>query len=126
VPLRVALRAAILALPLAACATVPIAAGIPRTVDHLVIAPYATHAECMHLVPGDRVDWRYESSAPIHFDIAYREGNAVMAPVVRDDSTTDSGTFEARLAEDYCLTWEAGPPGAIIGYRLLLRHPASP
>jgi hypothetical protein len=124
--LPVAARAALLALPLAACVTAPIVAGTPRNVDRLVIAPYATHTECMHLAPGDRVDWRYASSAPLHFDIAYREGNAVMAPVVRDASTTDSGTFEARLADDYCMTWEAGPPGAIIGYRVLLRPAVSP
>jgi hypothetical protein len=109
---------------MAACATAPMVAGVPRIVERLVLAPYATHAECMHIAAGDRVDWRYESSAPLHFDIAYREGNAVIAPIVRDDSTTDSGTYEARLAADYCLTWEAGPPGAIIGYRLLLRRAA--
>ena len=78
-------------------------------------------AECVRLAVGDRVDWRYESNAPLHFDVSYREGNAVMAPVVRDESQNGSGTFEARLAQDYCFTWEAGPPGAIISYRVLLR-----
>jgi hypothetical protein len=108
---------------LAACATQqPIAAGIPRVVDRLVIAPYAMHEECMRLAPGDRLDWRYESSQPLAFNIHYHEANAVLSPVVRDDSTGDSGTFEARQGEDYCLMWEAGAPGAIIGYRILLRR----
>jgi hypothetical protein len=120
--LRVAARVAMFALPFAGCATPPIAAGVPRVVERLVITPYAIHEECVHLARGDRIDWRYESSAPLAFNIHYHEDNAVLSPVVRDESTADSGTFEARVTRDYCLTWESGPPGAIIGYRVLLRR----
>lgn len=70
---------------------------------------------------GDRLDWRYESSAPLAFEIHYREGGAVLAPVVRDAARSDSGTFEAHEPRQYCATWEAGAGGAVIGYRLLLR-----
>jgi len=112
------------ALSLAGCGGDPIVAGAPRTVERVVIAPYALHEECVRLARGDRLDWRYESSEPVAFNIHYREGNAELSPVVRERSTTDAGTFEARLDEDYCLTWESGPPGAIIGYRILLRRAA--
>ena len=59
--------------------------------------------------------------APLAFEIHYREGGTVLAPVVRDASSADSGTFEAREPRDYCAWWEAGASGAIISYRLLLR-----
>lgn len=116
-----AARVALLALPVAGCTTPPVAPGVPRVVDRLVVAPYAMHEACVRMARGDRLDWRYESSAPLAFDIHYHEGAAVLSPLVREDSTSASGTFEARLAQDYCATWQAGPAGAIIGYRILLR-----
>jgi hypothetical protein len=114
-------RIALAVMPLCACTTAPIAPGVPREVGRVVIAPYQSHDECVRLARGDRIDWRYESSEPLAFNIQYRENNAVLSPVVRERSTADSGTFEAQLANDYCLTWESGAPGAIIGYRVLLR-----
>ena len=105
----------------AACATPPIAPGVPREVSRVIVAPYQSYDECVRLARGDRLDWRFESSEPLGFDIHYREGNAVLSPIVRDPSTMQSGTFEAQIGQVYCLTWEAGPPGAILAYRVLLR-----
>jgi hypothetical protein len=106
----------------ASCAEHPLLPGEPRAVERMVIAPYAMHEECAHLTAGERLDYRYQSSAPLDFNIHYHEGNAVLAPVVREHSTGDSGWFEARVAQDYCLAWEAGPPGAILGYRVLVHR----
>ena len=119
--MRLPSAAVLLALGVASCTTPPLAPGEPRVVDRVVVSPYQSHDECMRLERGDRLEWRYQSTEPLAFDIHYREDNAVLSPVVREHSTTDAGTFEARLAQDYCLTWESGPPGAIIGYRVLLR-----
>lgn len=116
-----AARIGFAALALAGCATPPIAAGVPAVVDRLVIAPYAHHEACVAMAGGDKLDWRYESGAPLAFEIHYREGGTVLAPVVRDASSADSGTFEAREPRDYCAWWEAGASGAIMSYRLLLR-----
>jgi hypothetical protein len=112
----------VLALALAGCATT--SPDAPREVHALGLAPYAQHQECRRLVPGDRLDYRFTSTAPLAFNIHYRDGNADLSPVVRERSTSDAGTFEAQFDEDYCLTWESGPPGAIIGYRILLRPAA--
>ena len=108
----------------AGCTTPPLTPGEARIVERAVIAPYQLHDQCMRLETGERLDWRYESSEPIAFNIHYREGIADMSPIVRDHSTIDAGTFEARSAQAYCLTWEAGAAGAIIGYRMLLRPAA--
>lgn len=110
------------ALVIAACAEDPILPGTPRVVERLAIAPYASHQACLRLVRGDRLDWRYESSMPLGFEIHYQEGNAVLAPVVREHSTADSGTFDVREERTYCAYWEADAPGAILDYRLLLRR----
>ena len=122
--MRVPSAAVLLALGVANCTTPPIAPGEPRVVDRVVVSPYQSHDECMRLARGDRLDWRYESSEPLGFQHPLPRRQRRMSPVVRERSTTDAGTFEARLDEDYCLTWESGPPGAIIGYRILLRRAA--
>ena len=109
------------ALALAGCATPPIAAGVPTIVDRLVIAPYANHEACVAMARGDKLDWRYESGAPLAFEIHYRDGGTVLAPIVHDASSAASGTFEAREPREYCVQWEAGASGAIVSYRLLLR-----
>ena len=109
---------------IAGCTTPPLAPGDPRIVERVVIAPYQLHDQCVRLETGDRLDWRYESTEPVAFNIHYREGNADMSPIVREHSTIDAGTFEARSPQSYCLTWEAGAAGAIIGYRMLLRPAA--
>lgn len=118
------LRAALLSLAAAACASAPaIRIGVPHVVPRIVIAPYASHEECARLAPGDRVDYQYDASAALSFDIRYREGGNVLMPVVRGPSASASGTYEALFAHDYCMNWEAGPAGAIIRYRILLRPP---
>lgn len=113
---------AILAAGLAACAAPALVPGAPRIVDRLVIAPYDSHEICAQLEAGERLDYRYESSAALDFEIHFRENNAVLAPVVRERSTSDAGTFDAPAAREYCLVWQAGAPGAVIGYRVLLRR----
>ena len=117
-------QAALLSLTLGACASAPaIKTGVPHAVPRVVIAPYESHEECFPLAPGDRVDYQYDSSAALNFDIRYREGGNVLMPVVRGPSTSASGTYEPLLAHEYCVNWEAGPAGAIIRYRILVRPP---
>jgi len=115
---------AMLAAGVGACAAPVLQPGEPRAVDRLVIAPYARHETCAQLTAGDRLDYRYESSAALDFEIHYREDAAVLSPIVREQSTSDSGIFEPRATREYCLAWQAGAPGAIIAYRILLRRAA--
>lgn len=107
---------------IASCATGAPARGDARAVERLAIAPYGAHEECVDLAVGDRLDYRFESSAPVDFDIRYREANALVAPIVRPHSTADSDIFEAQVRARYCLAWQAGADGTIIGYRVLVRR----
>ncbi len=75
----------------------------------------------MRLSPADRLEYAFEASEPVDFDLRYDEGSVVVAPMVRDRSLADAGVFVARIARDYCLVWEAGPAGAFVDYRLRLR-----
>lgn len=116
-------RAALAAcVAVAACATGMVTPGEPKVVRDRPLTPYDIHEECVRLAVGDRVDYEFDATEPVSFDIHYHEGNAVLAPVVREPLRADSGIFVARIAQDYCLMWEAGPAGAVLGYSVRLRN----
>ncbi|HET7198478.1 MAG TPA: hypothetical protein VFI86_07415 [Burkholderiales bacterium] len=113
--------AAIGAVVLAACAGRVLVAGMERDAPRVVVAPYQSHELCARLAANERLDYRFTSSAPVAFSIAYREGSVVLMPVVQDHATSGSGIYEAPFPQRYCLGWEAGPPGAILSYRVIVR-----
>ena len=111
-----------LALALAGCATTPAPGDAPRDATAVGLAPYASHQECRRLVPGDRLDYRFTSTAPLAFNIHYSNGNAVVMPISRDAVTADSGIYQPITAENYCLAWEAGAQAASLDYHVAVRH----
>jgi hypothetical protein len=115
---RMRLVAAIaLALPLAACAAQPgIVPGGMHEVKAHPLPPFQIHEECVKLEPGDRLDYAFTATAPVHFNIHYHEGSAVIMPVTRDKVMAESGRFEAVVAQEYCLMWEAGAAGTPLDY----------
>ena len=118
------LLAALLAMPLAACAVPPLEPDAPKAVFNQRIAPYEWHEECVKLGRGDRLDYTFESRQPVQFNIHYHEGATVVMPVVRESVKSEADVFEAKLAQDYCLMWEAGPAGTFIDYRVVLKRAA--
>lgn len=113
------MRAAALALALllAGCAGETLVADAPRVVEDAEIAPYEVREECARLAAGDRLDWRFESRAPVIFNLYYVDDHTFVAPISREDVTSDAGVYLARTARRYCLRWEAGRQGAIVSYR---------
>lgn len=120
-----ALRTLCLLALVAGCTRPELVPDEPRAINGERLGPYQKLGECVNLRKGDRLDYRYSSSRQVKFDIAYREGPATLAPVVRDGSLSDSGIYVAALTARFCLEWEAGAGGAIIDYRLRL-IPAAP
>jgi len=116
-------RSAALALVVVAagCASEPLTLAEPRAVKGMPLAPYEARGECVRLAEGDRLEYRFEASEPVTFEIRYRDGLATIAPVVRDASLGYAGIFVAALPRDYCLVWEAGDAGALVDYRLRRR-----
>ena len=118
---------AALALGVAACAADTIVPGAPRAVTGFPIAPFEIHEECVQLVPGDRLDYHFEATKPVTFQIYYKDGITFIAPVSREAVTEFGGVFNPTYERRYCLQWEAGQEGAIVDYRIrLLRGGAPP
>lgn len=107
---------------LVACAAKPLVPGAPRIVAQQEIAPFAVHEDCADLAPGDRLDYRFESTEPVAFNIHYHDGKLVVMPLTRDGVTTDAGVFAPQVRQGYCLMWEAGKAGATIAYRFGVRR----
>jgi hypothetical protein len=103
----------------------PIAPGEPRAVNGLTILPYETHRECARLRAGDRLEYTFETTEPVGFEIRYFEGSAAVSPIVRENTRADAGVFVAADSRQFCLVWEARGAGTLIDYRVWLR-PASP
>ncbi len=114
----------LVALALAGCAT-PNAADAPKIVQGYLLPSFQIHEECLALKPGERVEYRFESTEPVDFNIHYHEGKAVVMPLVREKAREDAGMYSVRIAQDYCLMWEAGAAGAVLDYRVRVRPPES-
>jgi hypothetical protein len=114
---------ALASLLLCACAAQDtIAADEPRTASELPVAPYSFHEECAALEVDDRLNYHFESKAPVTFEIYYREGSASISTVNRDGVTAFGGVFNAPAARRYCLRWDTGPQGAVLDFGIRLQR----
>jgi hypothetical protein len=113
------------ALPLCACTAALVTADAPKTVRGESLPPYGEHEECLHLDAGDRVEFAFESTDPVDFNIHYHEGKTIVTPILKEKSLAEAGVFAPPTAQNYCLMWEAGAAGALIDYRVRLKPAGS-
>lgn len=60
----------------------------------------------MMLNTGQRVEYRFESTAKVNFNLNYNKGDTLYYPVKLDRTTGESGIYEARAREKHCFVWE--------------------
>ena len=89
-----------------------------RVGDGIEIAPFRAHEACLRLEDGDKLDWRFESRAPVDFNLHYHEGPSVVMPLSLNASYGASGVYTVIATHDYCAMFEAGAAGAIVTYRM--------
>lgn len=111
-----------LVLALSGCVAQAIRPGTPREVTGATINPYEALEECLQLMPGDWLSYRFEAQRPVAFNIHYHEGSAVIMPVSRDGVTSEDDAFRPLVSQEYCLMWQAGREGAVLDYRILLNR----
>jgi len=109
----------------AGCATTPTWPDAPLSVVGHPLPPYQIHEECAVLAAGDRLEFAFESSEPVQFNVHYHDNKAVVMPVTRERTRAEAGVMPIVIAQDYCAMWEAGPTGALIDYRMRVRRAGS-
>ncbi|MGD9943612.1 MAG: hypothetical protein AB7L76_06965 [Burkholderiaceae bacterium] len=102
------------------------------------IAPGRIVEWCSRLAPGQSVQWQFDSTEPLNFNVHYHDGVVVRAPARLRSVARSSGVLDVSLERDYCWTWtnrsaaattslkaglrktkrEAPPPGAGLEARL--------
>jgi hypothetical protein len=100
------------------CALDPYRFDTPRAAAGVELEPYALQEQCVELDRGQSFDFYFVSAAPIAFNIHYRNANAVIMPITRDNATRDSGVFTADHKDVYCIAWKAGVEPSILEYQL--------
>jgi len=106
------------ALVLAAC-TMPdtLRPDEPRAATAFAVAPY-------EFQKGERIDYRFESQAPVNFQIYYREGITYISTISRDEVLEASGVFNVPEVRRYCVRWDAGRQGALLDFRIRILRAA--
>ena len=69
------------------------------------MAPGKFVEACEKLPVGAKIAWRFESGAPLDFNIHYHEGQDVRFPARKDQVAASEGTLDVQRAQDYCWMW---------------------
>ena len=72
----------------------------------VVVKPGKVVEKCLTLEPPQKIEYRFESSAKLNFNLHYQKGEQVYYPVKLDRTNGESGLYEAKAREIYCLMWE--------------------
>jgi hypothetical protein len=72
----------------------------------VVLKPGKPLEKCLVLESGQKLEYRFESTAKVNFNLHYNKGDSVYYPVKLDRTTGESGLYEAKARERYCFMWE--------------------
>lgn len=91
-------------------------------VEHQVsIAASDYHDECMPLVTGQDLDYRFSAAVPIEFFIHYHSDGRAFYPLFPEERSEGTGTFRARHDQAYCMTWtNLGDHDVVVKYRFAI------
>jgi hypothetical protein len=62
--------------------------------------------KCLLLTPPQKIEYSFESTAKVNFNLHYHKGEQVYYPVKLDRTNGESGLYVAKAKETYCLMWE--------------------
>ena len=95
-----------LALLVSLVAAAPVFAAEPAA-KPVLIKPNKNHERCFVLDAGQKLEYRFSSANKLNFNLHYQKGgDQTYYPVKLDKTTGESGLFEAKARDKYCLYWE--------------------
>ena len=100
-----ALAACALALVAAGCTTAPAWERLPASPLRLTAAPGKTVEQCFALAAGERVEYQFEATGALDFNLHTHRGGEVVMPVKIPQIREQAGTFASPRREEYCMMW---------------------
>lgn len=70
------------------------------------IKPGKIFEKCMVINAAQKLDYEFDSSAKVDFNLHYHKGEAIYYPVKADKTTGETGVYESQVREEFCLMWE--------------------
>lgn len=67
--------------------------------------PSAIHEDCFEMEPGDILDYSFESSKRVNFNIHYHEDSKIFYGIEKNGVISDKGQFYSKIKQYYCLMW---------------------
>jgi hypothetical protein len=69
------------------------------------IKPSGILEDCLEMMPGQEVDYSFEASGPIDFNIHSHEKSGVVHEISKEGVSADKGTFCCTRTQYYCFMW---------------------
>ncbi|MEA1890167.1 MAG: hypothetical protein U9N50_10360 [Pseudomonadota bacterium] len=69
------------------------------------LRPSEVHESCHDLAAGAKLNYSFESSSMVLFNIHYHRGKEISYPVAEKMMMRSSGTLSADSLQTYCLMW---------------------
>ncbi|MEP6703081.1 MAG: hypothetical protein ABJB04_08815 [Betaproteobacteria bacterium] len=85
------------------CASVP-AEPAPSPLS-IAVQPGKIAEECFVLAEGERIDYQFESTTAVDFNLHTHRGNEIVLPVNVRATRAQSGTYSSPRREEYCMMW---------------------
>ena len=84
-----------------------------RSHQHFAAAPGKLVEYCGDLKTGDKVDWHFEASAPLDFNIHHHVGETAHFAAKQEGVAVSKGVLTAPSDQDYCWMWTNKSAAAI-------------
>ena len=69
------------------------------------VAPGQFAEWCGRLKRGEKVQWTFEATGSLNFNVHYHQGKDVRFPEKQDGIAKAQGTLDVSLDQDYCWMW---------------------
>ncbi len=61
--------------------------------------------DCMELLPGQKMEYSFETAKPVNFNIHYHEEKDIIYPISKEYISELEGIFHCEKKQYYCLMW---------------------
>lgn len=88
-----------------ACSMAPTWERLPPSPLPRVVQPGKLAEECFTLATGERIEYQFQASIPLDFNLHTHRGREVVTPVQIERTREQAATFASPQQSDYCMTW---------------------